>query len=204
MDVVDDLAFSKALVALFKNVVFKDTDPEHWAVILGQKYKIEDYVKKIGLTLIVDEMDGYGYLKQRSYGEGEAEIPRLIPRHALSYPVSLLLALLRKQLLEFDSTTGDQRLIVTRMQIAERLQLFLKDTTNEAKMVVDIDKYIDRIEKMGFLRRLRGSEETFEVQRILRSFVNAEWLQHMNDRLDSYRVYAGGDTGKESNGNESV
>lgn len=196
MNVADDLAFSRVLVALFKNVVFKETDQEHWEVILAQKYKIEDYVSKIGLTLVVDEMDGYGYLKQRSYGEGEEEIPRLVPRHALSYPVSLLLVLLRKQLLEFDSTTGDQRLIVTRQQIAERMRLFLKDTTNEAKMVADIDKHIDRIEKMGFLRCLRGSEDSFEVQRILRSFVNAEWLHHVNERLDMYRVYADGETGE--------
>lgn len=196
MSTADDLAFSRALVALFKNVVFKETDPEYWEVILGHKYKIEDYVSKIGLTLIVDEMDGYGYLKQRSYGEGEAEIPRLIPRHALSYPVSLLLVLLRKQLLEFDSTTGDRRLIVTRQQIAGRMSLFLKDTTNEAKTVADIDKHIDRIEKMGFLRRLRGSEDSFEVQRILRNFVNAEWLNHINERLDMYRAYADGETGK--------
>lgn len=196
MDVSDDLAFSRALVALFKNVVFKETDSEHWEVVLAQKYKIEDYVSKIGLTLVVDEMDGYGYLKQRSYGEGEEDIPRLVPRHALSYPVSLLLVLLRKQLLEFDSSTGDQRLIITRQQIAERLRLFLKDTTNETKMVADIDKHIERIEKMGFLRRLRGNEDSFEVQRILRSFVNAEWLQHLNERLEMYWVYAGGETGE--------
>ncbi|ADY55170.1 hypothetical protein Sgly_0817 [Syntrophobotulus glycolicus DSM 8271] len=192
MNISDDLACSRALVALLKNVVFKETDPEHWEVILARRYQIEDYVSKIGLTLMVDEMDGYGYLKQRSYGEGEEEIPRLVPRHALSYPVSLLLVLLRKQLLEFDSSTGDQRLIVTRRQIAERMRLFLKDTTNEAKMVADIDRHIDRIEKMGFLRRLRGSEESFEVQRILRGFVNGQWLQHLNERLDLYRVYAGG------------
>jgi hypothetical protein len=196
MNISDDLAFSRALVALFKNVIFKETAPEHWEVILAQKYKIEDYVSKVGLTLIVDEMDGYGYLKQRSYGEGEEEIPRLVPRHALSYPVSLLLILLRKQLLEFDSITGDQRLIITRQQMAERMRLFLKDTTNEAKMVANIDKHIDRIEKMGFLRRLRGSEDTFEVQRIIRSFVNAEWLHNVNERLDLYRAYASGETGE--------
>ncbi len=196
MNLSEDLAFSRVLVALFKNAVFKETDPEHWEAILAQKYKLEDYVSKMGLTLMVAEMDGYGYLKQRSYGEGEDEIPRLVPRHALSYPVSLLLVLLRKQLLEFDSTTGDQRLIVTRQQIAERMRLFLKDTTNEAKMVADIDKHIDRIEKMGFLRRLRGSEDSFEVQRILRSFINAQWLHHVNERLDMYRVYAGGETGE--------
>lgn len=196
MNVTNDMAFSKALVALFKNVVFKEKDPEHWEVILAQKYKIEDYVSKIGLNLILDEVDGYGYLKQRSYGEGEEEIPRLVPRHQLSYPASLLLVLLRKQLLEFDSTSGDSRLVVTRQQITERMRLFLKDTTNEAKMVADIDKHIDRIEKMGFLRRLRGSEDSLEVQRILRSFVNAEWLHNLNRQLDMYRAYASRGAGK--------
>lgn len=192
MSHLDSLAFSRTLVALFKNVIFKEADQEHWEVITVQRSKIEDYVSKIGLTLVVDEMDGYGYLKQRSFGEDEQEIPRLVPRHSLSYPVSLLLVLLRKQLLEFDSTTGDQRLILTKQQIAERMSLFLRDTTNEAKLLRDIDKHIDKIEKMGFLRRLRGSDDTFEVQRILRSFVNAEWLNNLNERLEEYQRYANG------------
>lgn len=189
----EELAFSRAVVALFKNAILKEADSEYWEVIISQRNKIEDYVRRIGLTLIVDEMDGYGYLKQRSYGEGEEPIPRLIPRHALSYPVSLLLVLLRKQLLEFDSSTGDQRLILTKQQIAERLSLFLRDTTNEAKLLGEIDKHIDRVEKMGFLRRLRGSEDRFEVQRILRSFVNAQWLQNLNEHLEEYRRYAAGE-----------
>lgn len=197
MNNLDDLAFSRALVALFKSVVFKEEDQEHWEIITKKKNDIEDYVSKIGLTLVVNEMDGYGYLKQRSYGEGEEAISRLVPRHALSYPVSLLLVLLRKQLLEFDSTTGDQRLIVTKQQIAERMSIFLKDTTNEAKLVTDIDKHIERVEKMGFLRRLRGSEDRFEVQRILRSFVNGEWLNHFNERLEMYQHYANGGKLKE-------
>lgn len=197
MNYSESVVFSRTLVALFKNVVFKEVDYEYWEVVTAQKNKIEDYVSKMGLTLIVDEMDGYGYLKQRSYGDSEEEIPRLVPRHALSYPVSLLLVLLRKQLLEFDSTTGDQRLIVTKQQIAERMSLFLKDTTNEAKLVGEIDKHIERIEKMGFLRRLRGSDDSFEVRRILRSFVNAEWLNHFNERLEAYQRYANGGEIKE-------
>lgn len=195
MNSPDTLIFSRALVALFKNIVFKEVDLEYWNFIISNRYKIEDYVSKIGLTLIIDEIDGYSFLKQRPYGENEEEIPRLIPRHMLSYPVSLLLVILRKQLLEFDSTTGDQRLIVNRQQIVERVSLFLKDTTNEAKVVGDIDKHIERVEKMGFLRRLRGSDDSFEVQRILRSFVNAEWLNSFNEQLEAYYRYAyGGET----------
>lgn len=197
MNSENDLAFSRALVALFKNAVFKELNREIWEVIIFQKVKIDDYMSKIGLTLVVDEMDGYAYLRQCSYGDGEEEIPRLIPRHALSYPVSLLLVLLRKLLLEFDSTTGDQRLIVTKQQIFENMKSFLRDTTNEAKVMADIDKCIDRIESMGFLCRLRGSEDRYEVQRILRSFVNAEWLDHFDERLEEYRSYGAGEDTQE-------
>jgi hypothetical protein len=187
------MQFSRAMVALFKNVVFKENDSTVWQTIIEQRYKMEDYVSKIGLTLIIDEMDGYAYLKQRIYSDGEPVVPRLIPRFPLSYPVSLLLVLLRKRLLEFDTKTGDQRLIMSRMQIAEHMRLFLKDTTNEAKLVTDIDKYIDRVEKMGFLRRLRNNDDSFEVQRILRSFINAEWLQNINEHLAVYQAYANND-----------
>ncbi len=192
-----DFAFSRTIVTLLKNAVFKETDHEIWDTVVSQKFKIDDYMNKIGLTLTIDEMDGYAYLRQRTYTEGEEEIPRLIPRHALSYPVSLLLVLLRKLLLEFDSSTGDQRLIVTKQQIAERMELFLHDTTNEAKVMADIDKYIDRVENMGFLRHLRGSEDRYEVQRILRSFVNAEWLNRFDERLEEYRRYAAGEETQE-------
>ena len=193
----DAEAFSRAVVALYKSAIFKE-DTEYWETILAQKSKIEDYVNKVGLMLIVDEIDGYAYLKQRIYENGETEIPRLVPRYALSYPVSLMLVLLRKQLLEFDSTNGDQRLIVTKEHMREKLSLFLRDTNNETKLVRDVDKHVEKIEKMGFLRRLRGNEEAFEVQRILRSFINAQWLSNLNELLDEYKRFAEGNESSES------
>ncbi|MCW2276948.1 DUF4194 domain-containing protein [Heliophilum fasciatum] len=189
----DTVAFSRALVALCKNVVYKETEPRHWEVILSQRHKLEDYVSKLGLTLIVDEMDGYGFLKQRSYGSDEEEIPRLIPRHPLSYPVSLLLVLLRKRLVEFDSAHGDQRLVVKKEEIVEQMRLFLRDTTNEAKLVQEIEKLIERVERMGFLRHLKGGNDgVYEVQRILRSAADAQWLSNFKDRLEEYKRYAEG------------
>jgi hypothetical protein len=105
--------------------------------------------------------------------------------------------LLRKQLLEFDLTTGDRRLILTGQQIVERMKLFLRDTTDEAKLTEAIYKNIERAESMGFLRRLRGSEDSFEVQRILRSFVNAEHLDQFNERLAEYQRYTNAGDAKE-------
>ena len=191
MPQTDELLLSRTLVALFKNVIYKEADREYWDVLVTQKNAIEDYVGKIGLTLVTDEIDGYCYLKQRNYSEGEHEIPRLIPRHQLSYQLSLLLMLLRKKLLEFDAKTGDQRLIMTKTQIVELITLFLRDTTNEAKLIEEIYRNIERAENMGFLRSLQGSEEGYEVKRILRSFVNAEHLDRFNERLAEYQRYIG-------------
>jgi hypothetical protein len=163
-----------------------------------QKGRIEEYVNKIGLTLILDDVDGYGFLKQRFYVDNAEDIPRLVPRHALSYPVSLLIVLLRKRLLEFDSTTGDLRLILSREQIVDGMRLFLKDTTNEAKLIDGIDKHIEKVREMGFIRRLRGNENAYEVQRVLRSFANAEWLNQFDELLEAYHAHANNGLEKET------
>jgi hypothetical protein len=181
------LAFSRALVALMKNPVNKDQDPVVWETILEQRSQIVDYMEKMGLEPVVDEVDGYAYLKQRDDPEGENEIPRLIPRHPLSYPVSLLLVLLRKKLLELDAASGEGRLVLSRQEMIDMVQMFMRESTDEAKIVNEITRHIDRIRDMGFLRRLTGQEDVYEVQRILRSFINAEWMNNMSEKLEIYR-----------------
>jgi len=89
----------------------------------------------------------------------------------------LLLMILRKQLLEFDSSTGDKRLFITGLQIADRMKIYLHDTTNEVKLIDSINRNIDKAVNMGFLSKLRDNESSYEVMRIIRSFINAEHLE---------------------------
>jgi len=192
------LAFSRAAVALMKGAVNNEANPGEWDAIINQRAHIADYMAHLGLELVVSDTDGYAYLKQREYLDGEVEIPRLIPRHQLSYPVSLLLVLLRKRILEHDQTSGEGRLIVSREQIVDMMRVFLKQTTNEAKLVEDVRRHVDKIESLGFIRKLRNNEDEYEVQRMLRSFVDAQWMSDMNTRLEEYRAYAeAGDAGDE-------
>ena len=39
---------------------------------------------------------------------------------------------------------------------------------------------------VGFLRQLKDQKNTFEVRRILKSFVDAQWLSEMDKRLAEY------------------
>ena len=81
-----------------------------------------------------------------------ATLPRLVPRRSLSFQVSLLLALLRKKLAEFDAQSGDTRLMLTRAQIAEMVRVFLPATSNEARLLDQIDTHINKVVDLGFLR----------------------------------------------------
>jgi hypothetical protein len=100
--------------------------------------------------------------------------------------VSLLLALLRKRLAEFDASSGEARLILAREQIADLLRLFLAEGSNEAKLADRIDAHIAKVVELGFLRRLRGKDEQFEVRRILKAYVDAQWLNEFDQRLRDY------------------
>src|SRR5699024_9902314 len=116
--------------------------------------------------------------------------PRLVPRRELSYPVILLLALLRKKLAEHDATGVDPRLILTQEQIAELLRLFLPLTAHLAVLGDRVHGDINKVIELGFLRRLRGQSDRYEVRRILQSFVDAQWLGDFEQRLREYREQA--------------
>lgn len=144
----------------------------------------------------MDEGEGYAYLRQRRTNEGEeTELPRLVQRRALSYPVSLLLALLRKRLAEFDALSAETRLILERSEIAEMVRVFLPEKSDEAGVLDRIDAHISKLIEMGFLRRLgKGKDEKLEVRRILKAFVDAQWLHTFSEQLEQYRKAAGGST----------
>ena len=186
--VANDL--SLVVIALMKGVTQREADPALWQALLVQEGPVRDYVAVLGLELRLDEMEGFAYLAQRPQVDGEPELPRLVPRRQLSYPVSLLLALLRKKLVEFDATSGERRLIVDREQIVDMVKVFLPETANHARLEDRIDGHIKRIVELGFLRPLRGQANTFEVQRILKAFVDAQWLTGLAERLEDYRKHA--------------
>lgn len=181
---------SHVVVALMKGVTHREDDEALWQSMVELQARVRDHVAVMQLELMLDEAEGWAYLRQRPQEEGAQHTPRIVPRRQLSYPVSLLLALLRKRLAEFDARSGDTRLVITRDQIAEMMKLFLPHTANEARQLDRIDAHIKKIVELGFLRSMRGADNRFEVQRILKSFVDAQWLSEFEQKLGAYRAHA--------------
>lgn len=180
---------SVVLIHLMRGIVERDSTPQVWQTLIERQSRVRDYVSVIGLELEVDEAEGYAFLRQKPSREGEPELPRLISRRQLSYPVSLLLALLRKRLAEHDAASSEPRLILTTPEIVDLVRLFQPDTADEARLEDRVGRDIAKVVELGFLKTLKGREGTYEVRRILRSFVDAQWLGALNERLAEYAAY---------------
>ncbi|WP_422823541.1 DUF4194 domain-containing protein [Variovorax rhizosphaerae] len=192
---------SAVVVPLLKGVIYRDSAGPLWNALYSLQARVRDYVAVLGLELAMDEAEGYAFLRSRTSLADDPDespgtkSPRLITRRPLSFHVSLLLALLRKKLAEFDAGGGDTRLVLSRDQIVELVRVFLPTQSNEARLVDQIDAHLTKIVDLGFLRRLKpasggaGGQASFEVRRILKAFVDAQWLAEFDARLEGYRAH---------------
>ncbi len=182
----------QVLVNLLRGIVYREQSAERWRDLIGLQSAARDYVRVLGLELIIDEAEGYAFLRQLDVDDTEAAgdattgdgrelevVPRLIARRQLSYPVSLLLVQLRKRLAQHDALGGDTRLMLTRDQMVDMMRTFLPASTNDAKLTDQIERQIARVEELGFLRKAKEEGDLYEVRRILRAFVNADWLAEL-------------------------
>ena len=194
---------SVLLIGLLKSVLYRDGDERQWAALLNLQARVRDYVAVLNLDLVLDEAEGYAFLKSRAEPADDdtaPRLPRLVARRPLSFAVSLLLALLRKKLAEFDAGGGDTRLVLARDDIVELVRVFLPAGSNEAKLIDQIEATVNKVAELGFLQRLKtaGSASagpaSYEVRRILKAFVDAQWLAEFDARLATYQTQLAGVT----------
>lgn len=188
---------STLVITLLKGVIYRENDEKLWSQLLHLQAHVRDYTSVLNLELVLDEAEGYAFLRSRSEAARQEsdevnapKLPRLIARRPLSFPVSLLLALLRKKLAETDAGGGDTRLVLTRDDIVELVRVFLPDSSNEARLIDQIETHINKVVELGFLRRLKTSSgpASYEVRRILKAFVDAQWLGEFDQKLAAYQA----------------
>jgi hypothetical protein len=63
-----------------------------------------------------------------------------------------------------------------------------------------IDAHIAKAVDMGFIRPLKTQDGMFEVRRILKAYVDAQWLSEFDQRLQEYRYVLQGEVSGTQNG----
>ncbi len=179
-------AAAVAIIKLMRGVVYRDSDESTWADLSRETATVRAHFAAIGVDVVIDDAEGYAYLRTGEEVEGAEPLPRLVMRRALTYNVSLMLVLLRKRLAEFEAGGGEGKLVVGREAILEMLRMFLPESTNDARVVDQVDTTIRKCEELGFLRRLRGQSDHWEVRRVLKAYVDAQTLADFAGTLSAY------------------
>ena len=80
------------------------------------------------------------------------------------------------------------------------MRVFLPDGPNEAKLIDQIETTINKVAELGFLQKLKpaggvsAGPASYDVRRILKSFVDAQWLAEFDTRLADYQSQLAGVT----------
>lgn len=187
----ESASLSRVVIYLMKQVLYRDKQPELWNLLLNLQPAAIEYIQVLGLELLIDASEGYAFLRQMILPEDEEQnFPRLIQRRQLSYSVSLLCVLLRKKLIENDTAGSETRVILSEQQIIDMMKIYLPEQANEVKTSEQIEAGIKKMIDFGFLRPLKNNSQHYEVQRIIKALIDANWLANLEHRIKEYQDYA--------------
>lgn len=192
------VGIADAVLALMRGVVYQSRHARAWEALTRWEAQVRDYVRVMNLDVTVDPVEGYAYLRRRAdVPEGT---PNLLRRVPLTYRTSLLLVLLRRQLLALDTQGEQTRLVMRRDEIVDLMRTFHPAITDDTRLLKGVDADIARLTEAGFLRAVRGQDDQVEVLRIVKAFVDAEFLTEWPQRLAEYRDLVPQHTGGSDDG----
>ena len=160
---------SFVLARLLTQPIYRE-DGSMWETLRAERESVAYYFRQIGQDVVVDEAEGYAFLRQIE-SEGGDVVPRIGRRQSLGYTATLLLVCLREELARFDAAAGEStRLVFTKQQLRDLVSQFLRETNNQVRDIRVVDTAIRRLEELSFLRPFGPSEaDTVEVMRILKA-----------------------------------
>ena len=188
---IKDEKVSSVKIQLLKGPIFRGTNNHLWNELILKKSVISDYMNQIGLSLYIDEDDGYAFLRQNENQEEteeqtENELPRLINKRSLSLLPSTLCILLRKRMIEHESQDGSPKLIITRDEIYSLLELYVRNEQNEKKARIKINLAMKKLKNWGYCAPFQARRISLRSRsrKIIKSLIGSEWLKNSQKDLN--------------------
>lgn len=180
------LPYASVVVKLLKGPV-EYVEKGAWEKLLQYKVELTGFLQQLGLLLVLDEQDGYAFVKHALTEDEEAYVS-WTQRRSFSYEESIMLVLLREMMAEFEiSESASRELIKKRREIKEYAELFFKEGASRIKFLKEIDRLIDKVEESGFLHRIENheviDEQKFRIRKIIKSKVDSEALESFQQQL---------------------
>ena len=145
------LPYTNVFIKLLKGPV-EYFEKSAWEQLLQHQAELTQFLQQLGLILVLEKEDGYAYLEQMRIDE-EDNTAGWVRRTSINYEESVLLVLLRDMMAEFEvGEVTSRELVKKRREIKEYVELFFRENASRVKFIRDLDRLIDKVEELGFLR----------------------------------------------------
>ena len=145
-----------------------------WPILIRDEAAIRSRLSELFLQLVIDRDLQVAFTRQAE--TGDLEVPRLLRRANLTFLDSILLLHLRQRLTQAEAH-GD-RAVVSTDEIVEVLGVYEQaGNTDRVLFEKRIHASIEKIKKHSILRKIRSSDDRFEISPTLKLLFSAEEIQ---------------------------
>jgi hypothetical protein len=156
-----------------------------WPILIRDEMAIRSRLSELFLQLVIDRDLQVAFTRQAD--TGDLEVPLLLRRANLTFLDSILLLHLRQRLTQAE--THGERAVVSTDEIVEFLGIYERvGSTDRALFEKRIHASIDKIKKHSILRKIRSSEDRFEISPTLKLLFSAEEIQTLTRIYHDMRV----------------
>ncbi len=183
------------IVRLLQGPVYQE-DLDLWGKLGAEWERIRDHFMQMGLEVARDDAAGYAFVRHREdiedddpddgWGDSvEAPLPRLLRRTRLTYHQTILLVLLREELMRFEQNQEEgSHLYRTTQELRDLMSAYYPELHDEKKVHRQISGLISKFEDWGLLRRVRDKDGgLYRVERIIKAKLPPEKLAEVREKL---------------------
>lgn len=157
-----------------------------WPILIRDEAAIRSRLSELFLQLIIDRDLQVAFTRQAD--TGDLEVPRLLRRANLTFLDSILLLHLRQRLTQAEAH-GD-RAVISTDEIVEFLSVYEQaGNTDRALFEKRIHASIEKIKKHSILRKIRSSDDRYEISPTLKLLFSAEEIQALTRIYRDMRVF---------------
>ncbi len=182
--------YAVALKSLMKGAVYRE-DEAAWNQVVSFSSSIRGFFEKLGLDILIDEQEGFAFLKSLPSDDGKDTSGGLVVRRALSRNATVLCVVLREELHLWErSEREDQACVVTRKQIREKMLPYTQLAEDDSKFHHMVDNAISQASDSHLIRQIstekggeKRDEQAFQIQRIIKARLSVDDLLQIKNKL---------------------
>lgn len=142
-----------------------------WDTVLKDEAALRAQLHNLFLDLVLDHDHKVAFTR-KVIAEG-LELPTLLRKQNLTYLESALVLFLRQRLTQ--SEAQGERAVISHQEMVEHLVVYEREkSVDHSRFERQVEGAVEKAKKLSLLRKLRGTEDRYEVSPTLRILFTAE------------------------------